>query len=272
MAASLNPTTETYKHLKNAYTHMNKLLFANALPPCLITLQRENGALGYYYPKRFVSDSNATISTDEIALNPQYFRQEGRKDREIIATLVHEMCHLWQHHFGKPGRGRYHNKEWGKKMKSVGLYPSNTGMQAGAETGDQMSHYIITDGVFVKAYDKLVKKGFALEWMEYPDHILQLVKSGALPASKVAEFITDGEDYEALDIDLVEKAWDMQFDEDEKPAPKPKKVDTSKVKQTCPSCNLNAWAKLGSSLICGDCSITMIPGNGRLTDQFPFSI
>ncbi len=58
----------------------------------------------------------------------------------MLATLAHEMVHLWQHHFGKPGRGRYHNKEWAEKMKSIGLQPTTTGKDDGAETGDVMGH------------------------------------------------------------------------------------------------------------------------------------
>ena len=41
--------------------------------------------------------------------------------RDILGTLVHEMCHQWQHELGNPSRSGYHNKEWGNKMKEVGL-------------------------------------------------------------------------------------------------------------------------------------------------------
>ena len=30
-------------------------------------------------------------------------------------ALVHEMAHLQQHHFGKPSRMSYHNKEWARR-------------------------------------------------------------------------------------------------------------------------------------------------------------
>jgi len=30
------------------------------------------------------------------------------------------MVHDWQKEFGKPGRGRYHNREWAEKMKEIG--------------------------------------------------------------------------------------------------------------------------------------------------------
>ena len=51
--------------------------------------------------------------TDEIALNPRYF--QCARSTEVLATLAHEMAHLWQHHHGKPGRGRYHNQEWAER-------------------------------------------------------------------------------------------------------------------------------------------------------------
>ncbi len=257
LMARLNPTTQTYNQLTRAYDFMNTALFEKKLPDCLITLQREYGAYGYYYPARFALDTDLKISTDESALNPQYFREEGRKDREVISTLVHEMAHLWQHHFGKPGRARYHNKEWSEKMKTIGLHPSNIGEPGGAEVGDQMSHYIVTGGSFAKAYEKLKKSGFALEWMEYPAHIIKLVQSGALAADKVDDFIADGEDYDSLDMALVAKA--LNLNEGEKPAKKAKKPDTSKVKQTCPICDLNAWAKKGAELVCGECNMLLIP-------------
>ena len=111
----LNPTSSTYDNLLLAYRFMNEHLFDSILPACLITLQREKKTFGYFCGKKFTNDKLKNTYTDEIALNPQYFRFSGRDDRKVISTLVHEMCHLWQHHFGKPGRSRYHNKEWADK-------------------------------------------------------------------------------------------------------------------------------------------------------------
>jgi hypothetical protein len=51
----------------------------------------------------------------------------------VLSTLVHEQAHLWQHHFGKPGRGRYHNREWAAKMVEIGLIPSATGEPGGKQ-------------------------------------------------------------------------------------------------------------------------------------------
>ncbi len=125
------------------------------MPNCLITLQRSKKSYGYFCGDRF-GRADGTL-TDEIALNPTHFRD--RPQEEVLATLAHEMVHLWQHHFGKPGRGRYHNKEWAEKMRSIGLQPTSTGKDDGAETGDVMGHMIVADGPFDRAVRKLLAKG-----------------------------------------------------------------------------------------------------------------
>jgi hypothetical protein len=68
----------------------------------------------------------------------------------------------WQHVLGKPAARGYHNKEWAAKMKAIGLQPSNTGAVGGKETGQQMSHYIIPDGPFAKAFAALAATGWRL--------------------------------------------------------------------------------------------------------------
>lgn len=144
------PTPETYDSLQRAYDRFNADLFSGALPGCLITMQRKAAALGYFAPDRF-GDGN--IVTDEIALNPDHFKTRGSE--KVLSTLVHEMVHLWQHHFGRPGRGSYHNREWADRMHSVGLTPSDTGAPGGRETGQRMSHFIKADGRFQEVYKTL---------------------------------------------------------------------------------------------------------------------
>ncbi|MBL4761197.1 MAG: SprT-like domain-containing protein [Gammaproteobacteria bacterium] len=156
------PTKEVYSELLQAYTFFNKELFENCLPECLITLQRQKRTYGYFAPSRFTSKSGD--EADEIALNPTYFAT--RNVPEVLSTLVHEMCHLWQRHFGMPGRGRYHNREWAEKMKSIGLCPSHTGEIGGKETGDQLTHYIVENGLFVRVYEKLISSGYAISWVD----------------------------------------------------------------------------------------------------------
>jgi predicted SprT family Zn-dependent metalloprotease len=91
-----------------------------------------------------------TAIRDEIALNMKHFRT--RTPAQILSTLVHEMTHLEQHHFGAPSRGGYHNKEWGMLMERVGLMPSDTGEVGGKRTGQRVSHYVVEGGAFDLAF------------------------------------------------------------------------------------------------------------------------
>jgi predicted SprT family Zn-dependent metalloprotease len=144
-----SPTAGTYSTFNQAYQHFNDTLFAGALPEALITMQRRRKSRGYFAAQRFAHRRGTEI-LDEIALNPA--AMQSRTDEQIASTLVHEMVHLWQEHFGKPGRGRYHNKQWAAKMEEIGLIPSHTGERGGKRTGQQVTHYVAEGGPFQREW------------------------------------------------------------------------------------------------------------------------
>ncbi len=214
------PTKDTYDRLQQAYEHFNRALFGGTLPNALITLQRRKGSYGYFAGDRFTSADGRTA--DEIALNPQGFADQRVID--VLATLVHEMVHLWQHHFGTPGRGRYHNREWAEKMKAIGLQPTDGAAEAdmmpGKETGDRIGHVIVAGGRFENAANKLLAREFAIVWKEPPLSIPHSItgEGAAPPAGKSGK----------------------------------------RLRYCCPECDLKAWAKHDARLICGDHMIPMI--------------
>lgn len=112
-----NPTRKTYAALNGTYIYFNKALFNGQLPHCLITLQRKARARGYYAHERFIADDGSGVC-DEIALNPQHWRQDNLKQN--LSTLVHEMVHKWQFCFGTPPKGVYHDRQFCEKMYEVG--------------------------------------------------------------------------------------------------------------------------------------------------------
>lgn len=161
----MKATKETYDQLYVAYRYLNARLFDGALPPCVLTLQRTSGCSGYFSAETWSSNVGAARS-DEIALNPETFTK--RSAAEVLSTLVHEMCHLQQHHVGRPGRRGYHNREWARMMDAVGLVPSTTGAEGGKRTGESVRHYIAPGGVFEVACGELLAKGFRLPWSGIP--------------------------------------------------------------------------------------------------------
>jgi hypothetical protein len=158
-------TQAQYRSFQQAFDFFNAELFDGSLPQLLVTLQRKGSTHGYFSPDRFVGRTKGATA-HELALNPDHFT--GRSDEEILSTLAHEQVHLWQQVAGSPPRRGYHNKEFAAKMKEIGLHPSDTGQRGGRETGQKMSHYIITDGPFSKAYTQLAKDGLKLDWQSKP--------------------------------------------------------------------------------------------------------
>lgn len=251
MNALAKPTEQAYEELQLAYDWFNQRLFDGTLPPCLITFQRNKRTMGYFSRERFVDQSGQ--KTDEIALNPEYFAIISIE--ELLSTLVHEMAHLWQYHFGKPGRAKYHNQEWADKMLSVGLCASDTGKPGGKQTGDQMMDYVVTNGRFSQECRALLATKFKISWYDrYPAHA---------PVPSAAE-------YSSPDVTVHYIDADPGIDANESvsiPAlANPKlslvtRIDgnaSNRVKFRCPKCEAQAWGKPSLNLICGDCSLNML--------------
>ena len=256
----MRPTAETYSELQLAYDTFNRTLFDGVLPDCLITLQREKATCGYFSRARF--SNRAGDESDEIALNPSYFGVVPLV--EVMQTLVHEMCHAWQAHHGKPGRSRYHNEEWAAKMEQIGLMPSDTGQPGGRRTGDKMSDYPVTGGRFLAACEALLTQDFRISWYDrFPSP--DAVRTGqecygasmALPSGLAArpqptstssiQSINGGEDLAVPGVEQLVAAAANK---------------SNRIKYTC-ECRLDAegktrrpnavWGRPGLNITCGDC-------------------
>lgn len=208
------------------YNMLNTMFWSGRLPQVVITLQRHKGAYGYFHAAKFNSRFDDAIR-DEIALNPDSFA--GRRDDEILSTLLHEMVHVWQHHYGKPSRNGYHNREWANEMVRVGLMPSDTGTWGGKQTGQALSHYILGDSVFKGWCGNIYTEGKRLQWESG-------CSKSAVPAGGFDEGEGEGEGEGTSE-------------------PK-KKAAKNKVKYTCSDCDANVWGKSGLKIICAHCSNT----------------
>lgn len=146
----VNGDKQITKYL-NAFKLLNEHFFNNSLSVPILSMVRKNGAKGYFKANSFLSKKDEEVLS-EIALNPEVF---VRDDKEILSTLLHEMCHLWQFQFGEPSGGNYHNKEFHTKMLECGLetYDINTNKVVGSH----ITHRIVIDGKFDLFYKKYIK-------------------------------------------------------------------------------------------------------------------
>lgn len=238
----MSPTISFYTELQKAYDQFNGALFETKLPPCLITLRSSSHAYGYHHSKRFVSIKGDFL--DELGLHPGFFTL--RPVEEVLSTLVHEMVHHWQEHFGSPTRSNAHNKEWSHKMKDVGLIPSNTGLPGGRTTGRTMSHYIDPTGRFIKSCREVIESGFKIEWLDrhaprpetYADERKEKLREAGV-AVVVSEPPTKNLPRQANGVSLV--------------VPPPPKKEITRVRYLCQICSLKAWAAPETRIVCGNC-------------------
>lgn len=255
--SQVRPTEEAYAELQQAYDFYNLELFENRLPHCLITFQRLKKTCGYFSKDRFGRRDGR--KTDEIALNPEYFAVVSPV--EVLQTLVHEMTHLWQWHFGKPSRACYHNTEWAERMEAIGLMPSSTGESGGRRVGQKMADYVIAGGQFEIATARLFATGFEITWLDrYP--ALPPVRTS--PSIKGVSAVAgagagDSESIEQNAVGLPESAWVAPGEAQAHLVEFQKTGNRSnRLKYTCPGCSANAWGKPGLRLICGDCIVPLV--------------
>ena len=216
------PTSLTAQDHDNAYDFFNARLFDHTLPRCLITLSSgRRHASGYFRPTYF-SQEHEPRPIDEIGMNPEHFKDLT----SYLSTLVHEMAHLWQAHFDKPGRNGYHNRKWAKKMLELGLAPFNVGHPE-EMTGVRISHTVVAGGPFDVMCNELLATGFSVRWK----HTQEVVP--------------------------VEE--EEEEPEDPKVALRKEKQKASKTPFHCPKCGTTkAWAKPTAKLMCGSCRIDLI--------------
>lgn len=157
----LRPTPETYDPLQYFFDQANAALFDRGLPNALITLQRKGASSGFVHHAKFMGQGAAA---DELALNPAHVT--NCTTRDLLVELVHLMIHLWQRHYGKPGRGPYHNREFARAATKIGLPTTITGEPGGKRTGDKVSHYIVEGGPFHRMCSRIEARGYGLVWSE----------------------------------------------------------------------------------------------------------
>jgi len=199
--------------LETAYRHFNATLFEGTLPECVLTAVARKRSAGHFANSRWQNGKADGI--DEINLNPTLFRDQG--DREVLATLVHEMVHCLQEHTGTPSRNGYHNKEWVGMMEAVGLTARSLDTANG--TGQRVTHAIVEGGRFAAAYETLTASA---DW-----HGLNFNRIHE-PTGKA----TKGE----------------KADPEGKPATGPRTKGGKRVKYTSPCGMVNTWGKAGLTL------------------------
>lgn len=171
-------------------------------------------------------DKSNNTKLQYLALNPKYF---NRSNAEILATICHELCHVYENQYVHITRNGYHDRIWENLMLDCGLKPVYMN-----KSKTSVSTKIIEGGEFEKFVTKFTeqKSEDFFNIVEYS----QDIEKKTLATLGLS------------DVNIMEDI--PRADNADKPI---KKYDRNKIKYVCPSCDAKVWGKRGLSILCNDC-------------------
>jgi hypothetical protein len=149
----MKSTKAQFTAYQQIFDYFNRTLFDSSLPDCMLSFCRlRSNSHSLFTSEQWREEAGSTRA--EISLNMKQLC-ENEPIKNVMATLVREMVHLWQEKYGKPSSKWYFNQEWAGKMKEIGLIPSTTGLPGGKQTGQGVKHFIEPDGRFERAFQEM---------------------------------------------------------------------------------------------------------------------
>ena len=158
----------------------------------------------------------------ELAINPKTLNLGLT---EIMSTLTHELCHIYECSYIHIPRGGYHTKDWHNLMIQCGLDPIYMN-----KSKTSVNEKIIKNGVFtefIEAFEKHNKNFFTLVTFD--------------PSKQERPVTPEGT---------------PRADNYDKPV---KVYNRAKICFTCPTCGAKCWGKPTLSVMCGECHEIMQP-------------
>ncbi len=183
-------------------------------------------------------------------------------NRELFSnrlTDVHMVVHRKRNARGYFWHEQFKHRESGERVDEIALNPDHMGRTL-PEILSTLVHEMVH--LWQQHDGKPSKSGHNKEWAAKMDSVgLTPTSTGAEGGKRtgrnMTHMIVPGGPFDVSCTALLAQGFDLPWFT-EAPPPKPKKKDLSKVKHTCPECNANAWGKLGISLVCGACNVTLI--------------
>ena len=162
-----------------------------------------------------------------MGINPKYL---NRDMSDILATICHELCHIYENAYIHIPRGGYHDKQWVELMKDCGLNPVFLN-----KCKTSVSTKVVEDGDFTKFVAKF-KENHGEDYFNIVEY------------SPIVEHLTKV----SLGIEDDDEDDDTpKADNADKPV---KKYNRNKIKYTCPACGAKVWGKAGLHIECTDCA------------------
>jgi len=224
---SATPTVETYSSLQVAFDFFNVELFDGRLPEVLITLQRSKRSYGHYGADRF-----------------QARLAEAAPPKSPSSNLPEQ----------KPG-------VVGNPIAELNLNPEHFGTRTERAILSTLVHEMVH--ARQHAEGKPSRSGYHnAQWADMMDEVGLTPSSTGEPGGKrvgdrVSHVIVEGGPFARAFARLKESGWRLAWAR--APEEPGDKKPPTRLKFTCESCGMAAWAKATAHLVCGDCGEELTP-------------
>jgi hypothetical protein len=125
------------------YEHVDLMraeLFAGQVPEVVLSFDvTDRRTLGHYHVLR-----NGLGVRWALNLNPIHL---ARPVFEVLATLLHELAHAWQHEHGTPSKPPHHNRELRDRCEALGIPTDEGGHDLGVRHGTPFEDYCRRHGI-----------------------------------------------------------------------------------------------------------------------------
>jgi len=119
---------------------MRAELFDGKVPEVVLSFDvTDRRTLGHYHLRR-----NGLGVRWALNLNPIHL---ARPVYEVLATLLHELSHAWQHEHGSPSKPPHHNKEFRDRCEAFGIPTDEGGHDHGVRHGSPFEDYCRRHGI-----------------------------------------------------------------------------------------------------------------------------
>lgn len=119
---------------------MRAELLADQVPEVVLSFDvTDRRTLGHYHLKR-----NGLGVRWALNLNPIHL---ARPVFEVLATLLHELAHAWQHEHGTPSKPPHHNREFRDRCEALGIPTDEGGHDLGVRHGTPFEDYCRRHGI-----------------------------------------------------------------------------------------------------------------------------
>ena len=221
-----------YAKMQTAVDEIEKYFFTSKklekFPPVLYAVNYSCAryVVAYVRPNSLY-DTDKKEVVQYLCINPSFL---NRGLTELLSTLCHELCHVYECAYIHIPRGGYHTKDWADLMHGCGLEPVylNPSRTAVNET-------IIKGGIFEKFCEYFIKK--------YGEGFSNLTTH---------DCITTDDGNGAPVVNPPADNGRPRADNADKPI---KVYNRNKIKYTCTGCSSKVWGKPNLHIVCADCTV-----------------